>query len=221
MYYDVAVANYLLFCLYVICLVLCLWTVQMWLKARNETRSQSNSLDIGFTQEEYNCGIYIFGFLFCLISETIWMAVFRDEFRWAQRTERTLAFNSLLHILFTIVVTGSSYYIVKDLIITLILFLVLPGRIVRMNALLNMEVLELKRVFVRYVSHEIRLDCCSPILATLTLIHPVTHVGHLWILFMRDWKYCDQKSKTTSLQIQSTNHRHPIEESPQTAQSVH
>ena len=33
---------------------------------------------------------------------------------------------------------------------------VLPGRITRMNAIVNMELLALKQVFVRYISHEIR-----------------------------------------------------------------
>jgi len=42
-----------------------------------------------------------------------------------------------------------------DIVVT-IFITVLPGRITKMNAILNINVLALKRMFVRYVSHEIR-----------------------------------------------------------------
>eukprot|EP00597_Dinobryon_sp_UTEXLB2267_P018742 CAMPEP_0201113918 /NCGR_PEP_ID=MMETSP0812-20130820/78106_1 /ASSEMBLY_ACC=CAM_ASM_000668 /TAXON_ID=98059 /ORGANISM="Dinobryon sp., Strain UTEXLB2267" /LENGTH=617 /DNA_ID=CAMNT_0047377495 /DNA_START=109 /DNA_END=1962 /DNA_ORIENTATION=- len=89
------------------------------------------------SHEEYQSAVYIIamlcGAIGVFISNFVCHAV-----QWPQSNEANLVSYAFIQLGFTVMVT------------------VLPGRIVRINSLLSMEMLSLKQIFVRYVSHEIR-----------------------------------------------------------------
>eukprot|EP01036_Dinobryon_divergens_P022066 gene22066-30300_t len=94
-----------------------------------------NSTD--YQQETHAAAISVAYGLY-ITFEAIWQSVDYQKYSWTSEAEKTLVGNAVARIIFTIIVT------------------VLPGRITRINAVLSTELMALKRVFVRYASHEIR-----------------------------------------------------------------
>mmetsp|Transcript_9907 Transcript_9907/g.13587 ORF Transcript_9907/g.13587 Transcript_9907/m.13587 type:complete len:940 (-) Transcript_9907:315-3134(-) len=106
-------------------------------RANMRDSAQGSGQFLSFTHDEYRCAIYIIAILSYLVCIGISDAICNAD-RWENSGEANLISFAALQLAFTVAVT------------------VLPGRIVRMNATQSMEMLGLKQVFVRYVSHEIR-----------------------------------------------------------------
>jgi len=108
------------------------------------------------TIEEFTCLVYYLATILYAVSAPIWNLCSSD-WRWQSRHESSLIFYMAVHFLYTVIITGMwtslCVYLIKLSNITSI---VIPGRIVRMLAVNNMKSLNLKQVFVRHVSHEIR-----------------------------------------------------------------
>jgi len=92
---------------------------------------------LAISQEEYFCWVFLSGLAlystWVLVAAMLW-----PMSNWREVEEELLVTYALGQLGFTVIVT------------------VLPGRIARMNAVVSSEMLSLKQVFVRYVSHEIR-----------------------------------------------------------------
>jgi len=89
------------------------------------------------TVEEFSCLVHVLPMLVYGLVCLFWNTASGD-WKYDNRKESSLIFYMAVHFVFLVIVT------------------IIPGRIIRMLAVTNMKLLELKQVFVRYVSHEIR-----------------------------------------------------------------
>jgi len=108
---------------------------------------------IRLTNSEYQCVIFVF-MMIAFISSALYSLT--NTTAWPDFNERQLCTSAMILLLLFVVTTGSNCMLWIFLFISISEMIVLPGRIIRMNANISLEVLALKRLFVRYVSHEIR-----------------------------------------------------------------
>lgn len=82
--------------------------------------------------------------------------------RWQDMNEGSLTSYAFIQLMFVVLLTGKHFSTGTPLYqCTSPLIAVLPGRIIRIYAAVNLDMLALKQIFVRYVSHEIRWQTCS------------------------------------------------------------
>jgi len=89
------------------------------------------------TVDEFSCLLHMVPTGLYGLAAFVWNAA-NGDWSWQNRNESSLIFYMAVHFFFLVIIT------------------IIPGRIIRMLAVTNMKLLELKQVFVRYVSHEIR-----------------------------------------------------------------
>jgi len=110
------------------------------------------------TDEEY----YNWIFMLALIASSSWAIAagfFWPTNNWREISDSLLVAYTYIQLGFIVIVTGNLMYSLELYMYGFefnIQFLVLPGRIVRIKVILTSEMLLLKQIFVRYVSHEIR-----------------------------------------------------------------
>mmetsp|Transcript_17069 Transcript_17069/g.23459 ORF Transcript_17069/g.23459 Transcript_17069/m.23459 type:complete len:922 (+) Transcript_17069:41-2806(+) len=116
----------------IVCALLYFNVVYWWYKTLQFPKESKKC-----TEDEYRCAIYMMVLplysIWAVVSAILW------PFKTWQETSEPLLVS----------------YVIGQVILTIVVS-VLPGRITRMNAIVNMEMLALKQVFVRYISHEIR-----------------------------------------------------------------
>ena len=110
------------------------------------------------TVNEYVTVSYVAPVIMQWVMNVIWSFSVKET-SWQSRSERTMLYHmataQLLHV-FLISEKISSSFATHDIIFLYFCGLVFPGRILHQLAVTNMNLLRLKQIFVRFVSHEIR-----------------------------------------------------------------
>ena len=108
-----------------------------------------------FSQDEFTCSLYLFSVV-CYIACVNFSDLLTDSTTWQNTNEADLVSYAFLQLGFTVVVTGGLISLLFLPPSYHLLCAVLPGRLAQMDAAKNMSLLALKKIFVCYVSHEIR-----------------------------------------------------------------
>jgi len=109
-----------------------------------------------FSRTECQCALYLVFFGVAVLAG--FLIDFLTKARpWQNANEVDLVGIVLIQMVLTVCVTGKCSILLNGLK-NLIFFSpsVLPGRLIRLDAMINMEILTMKQMFVRYISHEIR-----------------------------------------------------------------
>mmetsp|Transcript_30754 Transcript_30754/g.42079 ORF Transcript_30754/g.42079 Transcript_30754/m.42079 type:complete len:787 (-) Transcript_30754:184-2544(-) len=106
-----------------------------WMHLTSKSKGQFSFCSL--SHEEYQELIYATTLALAALSALL-LNIFFHATTWPNASERLLV----------------SYVFIQ--LGTSVLLTVLPGRVLRMNAIISLEMLSLKQIFIRYVSHEIR-----------------------------------------------------------------
>ena len=160
-YYNTSIVPFLFSFLQCALYLLLIAALSRWvqlIRRQNGGRFQLNLLNV----EEYTFIQYVIPTAILYpVAIFVWNFIANVQF-WQTQSAATLIFYISVNCLFAAVIIGKVFVTIQHELIHYhaapALYVVVPGRTARMIAQLNMSLLNLKQIFVRYVSHEIRFE---------------------------------------------------------------
>jgi hypothetical protein len=146
-------------------LLILVYCVCCWLKSIAKRQNSSFIRFNDLTTDEYAAMSYIIPLIIQPMAFYTYCQVTHSSFSWATRNDTTFVVQlGTWYFQLLMVVGKTTHHFTWLCTLPIVLYyihfmwIVVPGRILHMLAVTNMALLRLKQIFVRYVSHEIRLS---------------------------------------------------------------